>query len=74
MKFWQKEDYSEFIFGSVCAVCFAFISIFAMLKGHFNQFVVAYMIICVAGMFAANSIGKFLMKLIDVFLRRKEQK
>lgn len=73
MKFWEKEDYSEFIFGSVCAVCFIFISIFAMLGGYFNRFVVAYLIICVAGMFAANSIGKFLMRLLDIFAKKKRE-
>ena len=64
--FWKREDYSDFIFGTVCAVCFLFIVAMAMIFKHFNIFVIVYLIICLSGMFAPSQISKFIMKALNL--------
>ncbi len=64
-EFWEKEDYSEFIFGTICALCFAFVIAMAMINELFNITIVVYLMICLAGMFAPKAISRYLLNIIE---------
>lgn len=67
MSIWEKEDYSEFIFGVICALLLAFALVWNTVHDSHSKLILIEYALLIVGMFASNVIGKAVLGLVNKF-------